>query len=170
MSASDRGGRICLPPKKCGAVISADTVGGNGRCPPAPGQRHGSAPWSPRAVDDPEGQTSVRPLPAIRTDDEDRPPVAGPPSWRPGRTSSMANAFRECPCRGTGGNGLGDGSRPTGGAACVGVPHPEPRRDRASPGGRCRSTAQRTGSARETCTRFATAGCRMTEWPRLRQR
>jgi len=32
VSASDRGGRICLPPKKSGAVISADTVGGNGRC------------------------------------------------------------------------------------------------------------------------------------------
>ena len=32
VSASDRGGRICLPPKESGAVISADTVGGNSRC------------------------------------------------------------------------------------------------------------------------------------------
>jgi len=33
VAASDRGGRICLPPKESGAVISADTVGGNGRRP-----------------------------------------------------------------------------------------------------------------------------------------
>ena len=32
VSASDRGGRICLPPEKRGAAISADIVGGNGRC------------------------------------------------------------------------------------------------------------------------------------------
>jgi hypothetical protein len=82
----------------------------------------------------------------------------------------MAIALRECPSRGTGGSDPGDGSRGTAGAAFGGVPHPGPRRDRASPGGRCRSTAQRTGSARETGTPFATAGCRKTEWPRPRRR
>ena len=32
VSASDRGGRICLPPKKTAPTVSADIVGGNGRC------------------------------------------------------------------------------------------------------------------------------------------
>jgi len=32
VSASDRGGRICLPPKKTTPTVSADIVGGNGRC------------------------------------------------------------------------------------------------------------------------------------------
>ncbi len=33
VSASDRGGRIRLPPKKTAPGVSADTVSGNGRCP-----------------------------------------------------------------------------------------------------------------------------------------
>ena len=52
MSASDRGGRICLPPEKRGAAISADIVGGNGRCrwrDAAPNAIHTmSAPRHPR--------------------------------------------------------------------------------------------------------------------------
>ena len=66
--------------------------------------------------------------------------------------SSKENAPRERPSPRTGGNGRGDGSRRTAGAACVGAPLPGRRRDPASLGGRCRSSARPSnGNASRSC-------------------
>ena len=84
------------------------------------------APRCPRCVDDPGGQAgcrqaAVRPLPATRTDDGDRPPVAGPRRCSRLTAWSRESALRESLSPGTGGSGRGGGSRRTAGAACGGV-------------------------------------------------